>query len=230
MTRMQFSDETHAGFYAAIKRRVDEYFQQTGRTRFANAIVFAKGTVYALIVAASYAGAVSGSLGGAGSLALAGLCGIAALLLAINVAHDAAHNCLTPSRTANRIITTACFTLLGTSGYLWQQRHVRSHHVFPNVNGCDIDIDENPLLRLSPNHTRRPMHRWQHLYAPLAYVLVTLHTVFIQDFVYLLKTELANMRNIRRKRREYAMILPLRVFARASARRSRSGRAMALIS
>ena len=47
------------------------------------------------------------------------------------------------------------FSLLGVSAYLWRMRHTRSHHVFPNVNGCDVDIDENPFVRLSPNQPWR---------------------------------------------------------------------------
>jgi linoleoyl-CoA desaturase len=75
-------------------------------------------------------------------------------------------------------------------------RHVRSHHVFPNVNGCDIDIDSNLFLRLSPNHPKRRYQRFQHLYAPVVFWLVDIHTVFIQDVHYLFKRQLANMANI----------------------------------
>jgi linoleoyl-CoA desaturase len=76
-------------------------------------------------------------------------------------------------------------------------RHVRSHHVFPNVNGCDIDIDSNLFLRLSPNHPKRRYQRFQHLYAPVVFWLVDIHTVFIQDLHYLFKRRLANMVGIR---------------------------------
>ena len=90
------------------------------------------------------------------------------------------------------------------NAYLWQMRHTKSHHIFPNVNGCDIDIDENPFLRLSPNQPWRPYFRFQHLYAPLAYLAVALHTVLWQDFVYLFKRRLANLTDITHRPHRYA--------------------------
>ena len=121
---------------------------------------------------------------------------MAVLLLAINLSHDAAHDALSPRPWVNRVVQSAIFGLLGANSYLWRLRHVGSHHTFPNVDGCDIDIDENPFLRLSPNHPRRPWQRFQHLYAPITYWIVSLHTIFYQDFVYLRKRRLANMMGI----------------------------------
>ena len=131
--------------------------------------------------------------------------GASSLLLAINVAHDAAHQALTPYRWLNWAVQTFVFALLGANAYLWQMRHVKSHHNLPNVNGCDIDIDDTSFLRLSPNQPRRRYHRYQHLYAPFIFWLVDIHTVFFQDFVYLFKRRLANMEDIRHPKREYVL-------------------------
>jgi linoleoyl-CoA desaturase len=49
------------------------------------------------------------------------------------------------------------------------------------------------------------MHRFQQFYAPLVYAMVYLHTVYVQDFVYLFKRNLANMRDIRHPPAEYAV-------------------------
>src|SRR5262249_25972372 len=139
------------------------------------------------VIAGSYTLILLQAVPDAALLGLAFLFGAASLLLAINIGHDAAHHTLVRSKTLNDFIQHACFSLLGVSAYLWQMRHTRSHHIFPNVNGCDVDIDENPFVRLSPNQPWRWYFRYQHLYAPLAYVLVALHTVVWQDFVYLFK-------------------------------------------
>ena len=82
---------------------------------------------------------------------------------------------------------TAEPTFAFDNSYLWRLRHVKSHHVFPNVNDCDIDIDEYWWIRLSPNQPHLPHHRFQHLYAPLIFWLVNIHTTFYQDAVYLFK-------------------------------------------
>src|SRR5205814_1826400 len=126
-------------------------------------------------------------------------------LLAINIGHDAAHHVLTRRPALDDLIQALSFTLLGVNAYLWRLRHTRSHHVFPNVNGCDIDIDDNHFVRLSPNQPWRPHFRFQHLYAPLAYVFVALHTVLWQDFVYLFKKRLANMTDLKHPPHEYAV-------------------------
>jgi len=104
-----------------------------------------------------------GRFGAMGTLACAMVYGVAALLLGMSVAHDAAHLAVTGRPAIDTAIQRLLFGVLGVDGYLWRIRHDGSHHVFPNVNGCDIDIDENRFLRLSPNHARRPWHRFQHL-------------------------------------------------------------------
>jgi linoleoyl-CoA desaturase len=104
-------------------------------------------------------------------------------------------------------VQTLIFTILGANAYLWQLRHVKSHHVFPNVNGCDIDIDDTNFMRLSPNQGRHWHHRFQHLYAPFIFWLVDLHTVFYQDFVYLFRKRLANMLDIRHPPHQYAIFI-----------------------
>jgi linoleoyl-CoA desaturase len=137
-------------------------------------------------------------------LALANVYGIGALLFAINVGHDGAHATLSRHSWINQTALYGSFMLIGADPYLWQLRHVRSHHVFPNVNGSDIDIDSNVFLRLSPNHPKRWYQRYQHIYAPLIFWLVDVHTVFIQDIQYLFKRELANMTDIRHPPTAYA--------------------------
>src|SRR5262249_34692447 len=83
--------------------------------------------------------------------------------------------------------------------------------MFPNVNGCDADIDENPFFRFSPNQPRRRRHRYQHLYAPIVYGLVHIHLLLIQDFTYLFKKELANLVEIRHRKRDIASVIAAKI-------------------
>lgn len=203
--KIRFSQGNHGDFYRALKSRANRYFDETGKSRFADRGLALKGCAYLAIAAMAYGLVLLGGFGPWATLGLANLYGLAALLLAVNVAHDAAHDALTPSRRLNRIILTLCFTLLGADAYLWRMRHVKSHHTFPNVNGCDIDIDSGVFLRLSPNHKRHWYQRFQHLYAPFVFWLVDIHTVFIQDFHYLFKRRLANMTDIRHHASAYVL-------------------------
>lgn len=192
------------GFRTVVTARVDEYFARTGKGRLADALVYSKAVVYGAVSIIAYVLLLSGKFGGAASLSLAMLYGLSTLFLAMNLAHDAAHVAVTGRRHIDFAIQRAVFVLLGVDGRLWRMRHDGSHHVFPNVNGCDIDIDKNPVLRLSPNHPLQPWQRHQHLYAIAAYMLTLLHSIFVNDFAYLQRDRLANMRDIRHARGDIA--------------------------
>jgi len=202
---IRFEHEADDSFYQTVKHRVDEYFRKSGKSKLANGMVLLKAVVFGSLIAGSYALILLHPFPDWTLLPLAFVFGVASLLMAINIGHDAAHRVLFRSPFWNDFVQVASFTLLGVSAYLWQMRHTKSHHIFPNVNGCDIDIDENPFLRLSPNQPWRWHFQFQHLYAPFAYIFVALHTIVWQDFVYLFKRQLANMTEISHPPQQYVI-------------------------
>lgn len=197
-TDIQFTDRRQSPFLQELRHEVAGYLRARPSGRRAPAIVWIKFALYGAIAAgclgAIWAGAATGF---AGLAALYVGFGLASLLLAVNIGHDAAHNVLCRSAAKNRAMNRLLFALIGVDGRLWSMRHVGSHHVFPNVRECDADIEHNPVIRLAPDHPWRPWNRWQHLYAPFVYMGVGLHSIFIQDPIYLAKRRLANMRDIR---------------------------------
>jgi len=205
LTKIRFRNDGNLDFFRAVNARVNNYFAETCRNRFADWRLWIKGALFLGLAVACYGVILLDRLPVLPTLCVGVLFSISVLLLGLNVAHDAAHNALTPNRALNRWIQVAAFVLMGASAYLWQMRHNKSHHVFPNVNGCDIDIDSNVFVRLSPNHPRRFYHRYQHFYAPIIFWLVDIDTVFNKDFQYLFKRNLANMRDIRHAPSEYFM-------------------------
>jgi linoleoyl-CoA desaturase len=207
MKEIRFRHDSEQGFYRTLKRRVDEYFEKSGKSRGADTLFFAKAGLFATLTVAAYALILLHPFANWTLLPLAFVFGLSALFLAANVAHDASHDAIFKSRRLNHVVQALSFVLLGINSYLWRMRHTKSHHIFPNVNGCDIDIDENPFLRLSPNQPWRPRFRCQHLYAPLAYICVALHTILFQDFVYLFKRDLANMKDIRHPWHQYGLFV-----------------------
>jgi linoleoyl-CoA desaturase len=212
-SRIRFDERQQGAFFAEIKREAARHFAASGQSRFATPYVWKKGLVFAAIAATGYA-AILGAFGDSLAALAAGYAvfGLASLALAFNVAHDASHFVLSRRRWVNRAVHELAFALMGVSGYLWQMRHVGSHHVFPNVPGCDADIDDNGVVRLAPHAAWKPWQRFQHLYAPLLYPLATLHTMFVQDFVYLFKRRLANMVDIRHSPAQIAIFFAGKVF------------------
>ncbi len=121
--------------------------------------------------------------------------GLFGILLAFNSAHDCVHDTFSHNKKLNQLIYYITFNLQGVNSRLWKKRHIASHHIFPNVDGCDADIDNNPFIRLSENHEKKILHKYQHLYATVLYCLYTLHWIFVKDIIYLSKSELANLKN-----------------------------------
>jgi linoleoyl-CoA desaturase len=204
---MRYAERSNSPFFTALRQEVERYFQSVGGNRLATpglwlkALAIASWTItcFALLLfaAASFTAAL---------LCYAGF-GIGCLLLTLNLSHDAAHDALTRKRWLNRLIHRCVFGSLGVDARLWQMRHVHSHHLYPNINGCDADIDHNPLIRLSPNHPWKRAFRYQHFYAPLVYLTVGLHSILVQDVIYIFKRQLANLRDIRHRPLDYVAFI-----------------------
>jgi linoleoyl-CoA desaturase len=193
---MKFRDNQDKVFHSLVKARVKSYFEANGLSRYGNRAVVLKAILLVSITLGLYALILSNTLSGLPLLLVAILFGVSSILTAFNLAHDAAHNSLTPSRRLNAAVYFLTFNLQGANGYLWKLRHIGSHHVFPNIEGGDADLDDNGLLRMSPLAPRRWYYRYQHLYAPFLYMLFSLHWIFVYDFQFLFKKNLANLRNI----------------------------------
>lgn len=193
---MRFRNDLNVDFTVDAQRNVREFLNEEKEHRYADAWLIGKAVVLFGLFSLSYVSALVAPLPAWGHFLCAVNAGVMSLLLAINVGHDAAHDCFVRPAWGNRLLQRATFTFLGIDAYLWKFRHIRSHHPFPNINGCDIDIDQNPFFRLSPNQPSRRYFRWQYIYAPFVYGLVVLHTVFVQDFMYLYQKRIANIQNI----------------------------------
>ncbi|TMQ51146.1 MAG: acyl-CoA desaturase [Candidatus Eisenbacteria bacterium] len=126
-------------------------------------------------------------------LGLSILMGLGFAGIGFNVAHDALHGAYTSSRWKNRLLGFT-FELVGASGYMWKITHNVIHHTYPNVHGLDEDLEVSPMLRLSPEAKHRPVHRYQHWYALVAYSVTTLFWVFLKDYHYFLKRDLGPLK------------------------------------
>jgi linoleoyl-CoA desaturase len=119
---------------------------------------------------------------------------LSGLLIGFSFGHDASHNTAFKNKSANQVLHFLSFLTVGIDPMLWGLRHIRSHHLYANVEGSDIDIDKNPFLRLAPSHPWTKKHAFQHLYAPFVYMLALLHSVFMGDWIYLFSSEYKWMR------------------------------------
>jgi linoleoyl-CoA desaturase len=197
MKTIKFREEIRQDvFYQQLRKKVQAYLAANGFDGFATWQVWLKASLYVGIFAGLYLILLFGQLTFSVALGVWAGMGFFGVLMGLNFSHDAAHNAFFKNKTLNKVLYYVTFSALGASAYLWQLRHVQSHHIFPNVDGCDADIDDNPFIRLSPHKPLRGYHKYQHIYAPVLYLAYTLVWVFIKDFVILQKRQLANLRDI----------------------------------
>lgn len=111
--------------------------------------------------------------------------GLFTLLFAFNFSHDFSHNTVFKNEKLNNICFVVIYTLVGAHAAAWKHRHVHSHHYAPNVEDYDSDLKISKLIRVIPDSEYRWYHRFQHLYAPIAYTSYSLFWVFVKDFVIL---------------------------------------------
>jgi linoleoyl-CoA desaturase len=195
---IRFREETRQDqFYLSLRAQVQKYLSYTRQDGFATPLLWVKAMIYMAIFMGLYGMLYRTGLSGWQIWASWAGLGLTGVLMGLNVSHDAAHSSFFRNKSWNNLLYYASFSLLGANAYLWKLRHVQSHHLFPNVDECDADIDDNPLIRLSPQKEWHWYHRYQHWYAPLVYPFYSLIWVFIKDFVLLNKRKLANLRGIR---------------------------------
>lgn len=199
-------------FYQELRKQAAKYLDNQPNGRFANGKMWGKAVLYLTLYWGAYAGIFLLSESSIAVMTLYALLGVFGLFVAFNISHDAAHGTWSASPAVNKLIYYCTMNPLGTDAYLWRMRHVYSHHLFPNVDGVDADIDQNYLVRLSPNRPLLPHHRWQHLYAPLLYLFYTIYWVLIKDWQYLFRKNLANLHDIRHPKGEVAGVVISKLF------------------
>jgi len=111
--------------------------------------------------------------------------GFISLLFAFNFSHDFSHNTVFKSKRLNHICFVVMYTVVGAHAEAWKLRHVNSHHYAPNVAEYDSDLKISNLIRVVPGSKHYWFHRYQHLYAPLAYTSYSLFWIFVKDFIIL---------------------------------------------
>lgn len=205
MKIIKFREDTHQdAFYTQLREQVGQYLAAHGYDGYATPVLWFKAALYAGLYFGLYVWMLTGAWTLASGWWLWAGIGLTGVLLGLNFAHDAAHDSFFKNKQLNKVLYYLSFNALGANAYLWKMRHVDSHHLFPNVEDCDADIDDNPIIRLSPYKPLFWYHRFQHLYAPLAYLFYSLIWVFYKDFSLLRKKQLANLRDIKHPPNEIA--------------------------
>ena len=181
LARPSFASSAHSSFADELRAEARAYLERRGDHRYANSATALKAAVLAILSGALFVA----SLHATGPFAFIGgflAFSVSAVLLSMNVSHDAAHGALFRSRalnaTAARLVTIA----LGIEPVYWRIRHVRYHHPHANIEHCDLDTAANAFLRQTPFQPWYPHFRFQQYYWPVIAALSMPYLSWIYDW------------------------------------------------
>lgn len=109
------------------------------------------------------------------------LMGIDLVLLYLNLIHEAAHNNIFKNRKYNKAVMMI-FDFVGANSFIWERRHIVSHHAYPNVDGWDTDVEQSGPILVYPHTEPKGIQKYQHRYFFLIYPLYLFNWMFIRDF------------------------------------------------
>lgn len=168
-------------FHSDLKKRISEYFQQTGKTSTGNIHLFIKAIILVLSFVFVYIHLVFYTpvtwLAILECLVLGGL----TAAIGFNVMHDGMHGSFSRYKWVNSLAGLS-LNILGANNFMWKTKHNIIHHTYTNINGVDDDIEAKPLLRLCPDQKYYKIHRFQHWYFWAAYSLLYIWWVFATDY------------------------------------------------
>jgi linoleoyl-CoA desaturase len=189
--KLEFGKDT--GFQTELRRRVDEWFLQTGRPKRGGWRMHLKTAIILGFFAASYVLLVFVAHTAWLGIPLAVVLGLSTTMIGFCIQHDGGHQAYSERRWVNRM-TAMSLDVIGGSSYVWHWKHSVIHHMYVNITGYDSDIDLDGLGRVSPHYPRRWYFRWQRFYIWPFYGLETIKLQLLDDFRYVITGFLGNHR------------------------------------
>ena len=188
--RYQFCNTTNKEFATTLLERVNNYFTENKLEKTGNTKLVVKSFVIYAAYIATYAAILFGGFTNLWvQLGLWSLLGLGAAVIGTAVMHDALHGTFSKNKKLNELMSRSA-EFLGVNGEMWKIQHNMLHHSFTNIEDIDSDLDTYNTLRFTPNQPRNWHHRFQFLYAPILYGILTIVWVSVKDF-----TSLVNYKN-----------------------------------
>jgi linoleoyl-CoA desaturase len=101
--------------------------------------------------------------------------------IGFNVMHDGSHGSFSKYAWINKLASSS-ISVLGASRFMWAMKHVTLHHTFTNIDGVDDDIEVGVLMRMAPTQKHYLLHRFQHIYFWVLYMLLYIFWIFFADY------------------------------------------------
>eukprot|EP00301_Raphidiophrys_heterophryoidea_P027641 c974_g1_i1.p1 GENE.c974_g1_i1~~c974_g1_i1.p1 ORF type:complete len:477 (+),score=100.23 c974_g1_i1:44-1474(+) len=176
-------------FYPTMRKRVVEHLRENKLPTRGHMVPKA-----AIILFFFWLGMYILLFGGSSTMNLFGsiIWGIAATHIGLGIMHDGNHGAFSNNNWLNTIAGWG-MDLIGASGFVWEFQHVVGHHQYTNLQTGETKSTDSrqsdpdtfssyPLVRMHPRNKRQWFNRYQHIYAPILFGLMTLSKVFLVDF------------------------------------------------
>lgn len=214
ITPIRFKNAEQADFVKTLRNRVDDYFRRNNLSKTGGLRLKLKAVVMLAIYTVPYFLMLFGVI--TNPWIMLGLCVIMGLGMAgigFSVMHDANHGSFSNKKWVNNFMGFS-INFLGGNVNNWKAQHNLLHHSYTNIEGYDEDIAPAGLLRFSPHSEKKPIHKYQFLYAWLFYGLMTLSWTFSKDFFDVVRfNKMGLFKQLKTNiKREYWLIISTRIF------------------
>ena len=178
---------TEGEFFCTLHSRVMDYFKSSNLDPKVDAFAFLRYTTFAVLSILFWCWCIvlCQSSWQFTALLAAAASGFFGILVAITLTHDGKHFAITHKPWVWRASTFVSDCINGISSLPWMYQHTYGHHIFTNIDGSDPDIETTndglDFWRIKPFQRWFPNYRFQHIYMPILYSLLTIK-MKLQDF------------------------------------------------
>ncbi len=162
--KVSFSKVKGADFYSTLNKKVEAFFASDKRSKKGNGLMLFKVLFYSIVFISAYLVLILVNTTIPIQFLLWLILGLFTAFIGLNISHDAVHGSLSSNKSINKIFGYS-FNVIGGNSYVWNITHNIVHHTYTNIEGHDEDIEQIPLLRMSPHQKLRKVHRQQYWYA-----------------------------------------------------------------
>jgi linoleoyl-CoA desaturase len=172
-------------FFAELKHRVAAYLEQEGVSGRDAPAMYLKTAIIMSWLLGSYLGLLLWAHNALQIILLSISLGLAMTGVGFSIQHDGNHGGYSKHNWINQLMALS-LDLIGGSSYVWHWKHNVIHHTYSNIAHVDSDLDVGFFARLSPDHRRLSIHRFQHFYVWALYALLPFKWIFVDDYQNLL--------------------------------------------
>ena len=167
--------------HAELKRRVNLYLEDHAIKATGNFKLFSKAIILMSLFVITYVHLIFFTPPVFYAILECILFGGLIAAIGFNVMHDGSHGSFSKYAWLNKLASSS-ISVLGASRFMWAMKHVTLHHTFTNIDGVDDDIEVGVLMRMAPTQKHYVLHRFQHIYFWVLYMLLYIFWIFFADY------------------------------------------------